>query len=326
MGIVRWAALIGAALVVAGCGGAGGTAALDSGPGGGIGGTGSVAVTAQGPIQGFGSVIVNGVEFDLSSQSVVTVDGAPAGESDLREGMVVRVTGTYRPGETTPTGYVPGEAERLEYSSAVLGVAATDASGNLLILGRPVRIEASTRLEGGMEPGDGDLVEVSGFEEPDGGLRATFVRVVKDAAEFDPETDEVKVKGVVQGLDSGERTFWVGSQRVHVPGAMRLPTEGGAVEVYGHLDGDLLRADRVEPEEYALPEGHEAEVAGVVNTVDGTTFTLDGTTVDASGARFEGGTAADLAPGVRVEVEGMVENGILVARTVEFGGEGEHDD
>ncbi|NOY44612.1 MAG: hypothetical protein GXP50_04050 [Deltaproteobacteria bacterium] len=169
-------------------------------------------------------------------------------------------------------------------------------------------------------------MEVSGFEEPDGGLRATFVRIVKNAAEFDPETDEVKVKGLVQGLDSGARMFWVGSQRVHVPGAMRLPAEGEAVEVYGYLDGDLLRADRIELEEEGLPEGHEAEVAGVVNTVDGTTFTLDGTTVDASGAGFEGGTAADLAPGVRVEVEGTVENGILVARTVEFGAEGEHGD
>jgi len=326
MRIVTWFALVGAALVGAGCGGAGGTAALDSGPGGGIGGTGSVAVTAQGPIQGFGSVIVNGVEFDLTPQTVVTVDGAPAGQTDLREGMVVRVTGTYRPGETTPDGrYVPGEAERLEYSSAVRGLAETDPTGTLQVLGRPVRIVASTQIENGIEPGDGDLVEVSGFEEPDGSLRATFVRVVKGAAEFDPDTDEVKVKGVVEGLDVGARMFQVGSQWVRVSEGMSMPQQGEAVEVYGHLEGDVLRADRIELDEESLPEGHEAELAGVVNMVNGTTFTLDGTEVDASGARFEGGTALDLALGVRVEVEGTVENGILVARTVEFGDNGEDD-
>ncbi|GAB6064311.1 DUF5666 domain-containing protein [Deferrisoma palaeochoriense] len=313
--------LIGAALLAAGCGSGGGTASLDGGPGGGIGGTGSVAVTAQGPIQGFGSVIVNGVKFELPAGATVLVEGAPAAEQDLREGMVVRITGTYRPGETTPAGYVPGEAEVVRYESTIRGVVTSASGAAFQVLGRTVRVVESTRLEGGAGPQVGDLVEVSGLDEPDGSLRATFVRAV---GPFDPAADEVKVSGPAQGVDSDARTFSVGEQQIRVPQGLVLPTEGATVEVHGHLEGDVLVAERIEAGEEGFPEGHDAEVSGVVNVVVGTWFTLDGTEVDASGAKFEGGGAADLRPGLRVEVEGTVENGIIVAREVEIQG-GEDD-
>lgn len=316
-----YGALAGAFLLALGCGSGGGTASLDGGPGGGIGGTGSVAVTAQGPIQGFGSVIVNGVEFALPAGATVLVDGAPASESDLREGMVVRITGTYRPGEATPAGYVPGEAEEVRYESTIRGVVTSASGVAFQVLGRTVRVVGSTRFEDGQTPGAGDLVEVSGLDEPDGGLRATFVRVL---GAFDPETDEVKVKGPAHGVDEASGTFWVGDQEIRAPEGLRLPAENEHVEVRGRLEGGVLVAERIESGEEGLPEGHEVEVSGVANVVVGTWFTLDGTEVDASGASFEGGTAADLRPGLRVEVEGTVENGIVIAREVEIQG-GEDD-
>ncbi|WP_025323967.1 DUF5666 domain-containing protein [Deferrisoma camini] len=324
MRIVTWSALIGAALAVAGCGGAGGTAALDSGPGGGIGGTGSVAVTAQGPIQGFGSVIVNGVEFELPDGATVLVDGVPAAEQDLSEGMVVRITGTYRPGETTTAGYVPGEADEVRYDSTIRGVVTWVSGSAFEVLGRAVRVVGSTRFGDDERPELGDFVEVSGLDEPDGGLRATFVRVIKRSGEFDPETDEVKVKGAAHTVDPEAGTFRVGDQPVRAPAGVPLPAENEVVEVRGHLQNGVLVAEAIEGGESPLPEGHEVEISGVVNLASGTWFTLDGTEVDAADAKFEGGTAADLRPGLRVEVEGTVESGIVIAREVEIQG-GEDD-
>jgi hypothetical protein len=70
----------------------------------------------------------------------------------------------------------------------------------------------------------------------------------------------------------------------------------------------------------AIDNRDEAEVEGVITAYSGvgTNFELNGLPVNASGAQFEDGSTANLAVGVRVEVEGSVQNGVLVAKKVEF--------
>ena len=61
-------------------------------------------------------------------------------------------------------------------------------------------------------------------------------------------------------------------------------------------------------------EGRIASVSPAAGT-----FVVAGVTVDYTGARFVGGTVAQLAPGVKVEVEGRrLANGTLQAREIEF--------
>ncbi len=64
----------------------------------------------------------------------------------------------------------------------------------------------------------------------------------------------------------------------------------------------------------------KAEVEGFITNLDTTaqTFTVNGQPVNYATASFEGGTAADLANGVKVEAEGPISGGILQAVKIEF--------
>ncbi|MFN0041469.1 MAG: hypothetical protein ACKVP2_18310, partial [Burkholderiales bacterium] len=79
----RTAFLVAALVIVAGCGGGGGS--VDSG---GIGGTGvSMGVMTK------GSVIVNGVHYEDTTASI-SIDDTPKTAANLQNGMVVSVRGT----------------------------------------------------------------------------------------------------------------------------------------------------------------------------------------------------------------------------------------
>ena len=312
---------LGLAALVAGCGG-GTTASVGDPPGGGIGGTGSVAVVAQGPITGFGSIVVNGIEFELGPAAVVYVNGAETSEEDLRMGMVVRVEGQYAPDAApTPLGYTPGQAERVEYASEVKGPADVDDAGNVSVLGRRVAFSPDTRFEGLGGPQEiraGDVLEVSGLVAPDGGILATYVRLERYPSQ------EVKLRGPVANLDTESGVFEIRGQLVRFGQHTDLRLElhdGAEVRVEGWIGPDgVVDAERIEPAPGGLPDGQRAEVEGVVGWVEvqGSRFSVDGVEVDASGARFEKGTWSDLAPGARVEVEGVMRSGVLVAEEVEI--------
>ena len=106
--------------------------------GGGIGGTG----ISFGPITGFGSIFVNGVEFDTKG-AAITIDGKPAMEGDLREGMVVTVQGTID-GET-------GVGAAVIVESSVRGPVdedVTDANARTIqVLGQTIHVDDTVVLE-----------------------------------------------------------------------------------------------------------------------------------------------------------------------------------
>ena len=96
--------------VISACGGAGG-GSVDIADGG-IRGTGS----SVGPVSGFGSVFVNGVEFitrGIVNQEVESNDGIEF-ETDLSEGMILRVEGEWRYNGT-------GTAKNLGYDDTLRG-------------------------------------------------------------------------------------------------------------------------------------------------------------------------------------------------------------
>ena len=328
--------LIPFAALASGCGGAGTTAVGDP-PGGGIGGTGSVAVVAQGPITALGSVVVDGIEFETSASTRIVREGVEASEADLRVGMVVRVSGTFDPAAPpTALGYAPGSAEQVEYTGEVEGPVSVDpATGGISVLGRPVEISPGTRLEGipsadGLA--DGDVIEVSGLVGPDGRILATYVELTCRAGECGPGDPAVDLRGPVEGLDPQAGRFRIHGQGVRFDDATEILLdlrEGAEVWVRGWLDpdGEVL-AGLIEPGGAELPEGHHAELEGIVGTVwpADLRFTVGGIEVDAAETSFEGGAFGDLRPGLRVEVEGIVVGGWLQAREVEIksGGMEEH--
>jgi hypothetical protein len=67
------------------------------------------------------------------------------------------------------------------------------------------------------------------------------------------------------------------------------------------------------------PELTEASVKGAItNYVSVANFMVAGRKVDASAAPFENGSAANLANGRQVEIEGRLNGAVLVAKKVSF--------
>lgn len=289
--------------------GSGGTGI--SGEGVGSGGTGAVADSGGiGSVDGFGSIIVNGTRFDTSTAQLLLEDTV-----SLRLGMTVRVSGTLSADLASGTATLVLSAADLRGAVADLDVAA----GRLSVLSAPVSVDPSTVYAGGLgslaDLRAGDTVQVHGLPGLGAQLRAT--RIERLAAGALPV-----LSGTVQSLDPAQRTFTVAGVRVSYAGATLRGlwpasglAEGQLVRVRARSPGDPLAADSVEPW-YPLPSagGGRFSLGGVLTRAAGLAdLQVDGLPVDASGAQVSGGSAADLVPGVRVEVAGTLRAGVLVA-------------
>lgn len=333
-----------AALLVA-CGGGGGD--------GGTPATSTTSTYAAGTVTGLGSVIVNGVRYDDSSASVTGEDDSAGHASDVKVGMQVEVESgpvscsTDSSGSTTCTA----RATHVGYGwSALLGpidagslVAGTSFQllGQTVLIGSNTTIEfqsaAQTALAAGM------IVEVHGvYDKATGETSATRIEVkAADLAAFysgTGDTDRYRLRGALALFDATARTATIGGQPVHFASGLDLSSLA---------DGQILRVrivpaasastatpwevDRVKPGERHLGEhrGSHAELEGTITdfsaAADGlsVSFKIDGNDVQVvlASVRFDDGiTAADLADGARVEVEGQVDatSGALIASKIEL--------
>jgi hypothetical protein len=301
-----------AALLLAGCGG--------GGPIAGISGTG---ITSSGTITGFGSVIVNGVRFDTDDANII-VNGMPATEADLRVGQVVTVTGTLE----DKTNAV---AQSIVFDRVLDGpVESVNPQGDVLVvtaLEQSVIINELTRFVNAT-PEDlatGNLVAVSGFIDERGQIVATLVQ--RALQEFPYGTGvQTDVEGTVSGLDEAANTFNVGMLSVDYSNASVIEvsgnlSNGALVEVFGtqSAPGGIFTASTVRVLDPKPLDEAEArvELEGIVADFNGLgDFTISGQPVDASTATQRGNTGLALGPGVRVEVEGSINDaGVLVAET-----------
>ena len=306
-----WAA---AMMMFAACGGgSGGEEAADPNP-----------VVTIGAITGFGSVHVNGVRFDTNG-AVITLDGEPGTEAQLRVGHVVRVEGTR-------SGQGDGHASSIDFDDAVQGpVESVDATADtLVVLGQDVRVDALTSFDDDFEPASlagvvvGASVEVSGFRDADGVIHATRIEP-KDADQT------FEVTGTVANHDAAARRFDISALTIDYSVAQLDDLAGGApqdglvVEVKGStLDANsVLLATRVEGKQDDMDDDDdemEVEIEGVITRFASTMdFDVNGQAVTTTPAtRFEDGSSADLALGVRVEVEGEIRDGVLQAEKIKF--------
>jgi hypothetical protein len=309
--LCRGLAMLGLALV-AGCGGVGQD------------GTGAAPDTqTTGVINGFGSVIVNGIHFDVSGAQI-SIDGAAgATQADLRVGMVVGITGTLAADGSS------GSASRLVYESLLRG-SIDEAPGplSLRVLGQRVQVDQTTVFAGTTGTGElrlGDRLQVSGFRDPDGSLRATWVQ--RESASGTPQltafisaasVNTITVAGI--GIDVSHATL--------VGFGSGAPTAGQLVRVAleaAPAAGSAV-ASRVSLIDTSTPAAvRKQQLQGIVTQWDAGTgrFALNGpagqtVSVD-SATQFEDGTLADLASGRRVEVRGTRgTDGVLKAERLAF--------
>lgn len=293
--------------------------------GGGVEGQGTGSVSySEGPISGFGSIIVNGIHFDESTASIRSDDGSVLRREDLKLGMTVRVTAGAidRVLGTAVAGSV-------QVGSDLVGTVAVNdlASGTLRLLDQTVRITASTvfdeRIAGGQSGlVPGSTVEVFAILDP---VTEVYAAQRVQLASAPPA---LKLRGVVSALDTAQRTFRMGGAT--------LAYDAGSAPA-GLANGQLLRlALQAVPDGLGRwvvsrfaegasdpDDGDEAEIESVIASyVSNADFTLSGVRVNAASARIEPAGAL-LAAGVRVEVEGTMRGGVLVADKVEVKGSGD---
>jgi Domain of unknown function (DUF5666) len=294
------------AVAVPGCGGVGG------------GGTGfaETGYTA-GPITGFGSVIVNGVRYDDAAATVLDGDGLRRSRDELRLGMTVEIDS----GVVNATA-ATASANTIRFDSELLGAvgSVTASAGSFTVLGQTVATDAAT---------------VSDFAV--GALSALKVGMTVEVfAVFDPANQRYRatrvgpattsstphLRGQVVQVDAGAQTLRIGSATYAYAGAAGIPADlaagqfvrlrlAGSTPVAGRFTvlgfGTALRA---------LPDSNDARLHGVVTLFTSVSqFAVNGRPVDASGASFSNGSAG-LKLGARVEVEGKLSQGVLVASKV----------
>ena len=315
-------ALAALALAVAACGG-------DSSGGG-------SAAVSTGAIRSFGSVHVNGVEWKVSGATLVLDDGQTQSlstEDSIRafapQGSVVTVKGR-RDGAT-------GTATQIEFKSIIEGPIAAKTDAGFTIAGLNVSIDASTKFfdSAGTEISyasltAGQRVEVSGLPESGTSLHASMVRAkTGNQVEFEAKGYVVGLSGSSFGISlvSGGSAYL----NVNASGAT-LPSlaNGSIVEVKGTSFAPgtpgTLTATLVELEDRLLGDDNsEAEIEGIIVGFDGAnSFVVAGQPVSLTAStRFVGAAdpsnpRADLADGTKVEVEGQLQGGTLVAEQVKY--------
>lgn len=242
----------------------------------------------------------------------------PAGEGDLALGMKVAIVTS------------GNKAVSIDYKAEVRGsVEAVNVPNNLTVLGQIVLVDGTTRFSNvadlsGLNPGDD--VDVSGFFDADGRIRATFIELHTQPLQT------FKVRGPVSDLDKNNTSFKINALLITYGGASNSPEldDDSFVEVEADrsaYDDTITKIDASKVEiEKEVPEGEPGEKIEIegfitwVNPQDQNDFEVNGQRVNTnSGIEFEHGTLADISLNTHVEVKGIVNiHGVLAADKIEF--------
>ena len=136
----------------------------------------------------------------------------------------------------------------------IKGVIENFAAGSFEIRGFPVIYDSGTEIDSDIDTlADGLYVEVHGQLNA-GGTLLNAREIEAEDEGIDDHEDEVEIKGVVSGYQSGTATFMLQGQEVDASSAKFEPTslvlaDGLLVEVEGHFVDGTLVADKVQLED-----------------------------------------------------------------------------
>jgi len=311
--VVKTTSAIVAIVALAACGG-----------GGGGGGTSGVAVS-KGVITAKGSVFVNGIRFSTTG-ATIKVDDNPGVESDLKVGMVIKVRGT------SDDATKLGTATSIEARDALEGnIEAVDPANNTItVMGQVIKVEDNvTRLNdddtvkvfAGANFVVGDRVEIDGFPDDNGGLRAT--RVAKKVS------GEFEIKGFINNLTASSFDLSLlsgGATTLTVnfaAGALPAGAANGSIVEVKSLTAPAagaITASLIKLEDRLGAAGEKVEVEGLVTSGTVADFMINGQRVITNAATlFEGGLESDFVVGAKLEAEGPLDaSGAIVAVKISF--------
>jgi hypothetical protein len=218
-------------------------------------------------------------------------------------------------------------ASQVRIVSSLIGSVESVAADALVVNGLTVRVNAGTviddRFVGGIAAIAVDrVVEVFGF--------VSASEIVATRIEPKDGATTYKFRGMVSAMNSQARTFDIGNQHFSYAGSVGGINElrdGAFVRVVVGLQPDALGRWIVSAVGNTGPgnvDRDQAKARGVITTfASNANFAVGGTVVDASAAEIVGGP---LAAGLRVEVEGRLQAGVLIASHVEVEDNNHHDE
>ncbi|GFO58207.1 hypothetical protein GMST_05320 [Geomonas silvestris] len=306
--LVRLSLLLSSVLLVSACGGGSGSSAPAQG-------------VSKGVITALGSVIVNGIEYNIDN-AAIKIDDNPGTPSQLKVGMVVKVRGS------ADNSTRLGVAREVEAHDVLEGNISALGANTITVMGQTVHIEDNvTRLNddntvkvfSAANFQIGDRVEVHGFPDDQGGLRATRVAKITSSNDFE-------IKGYVLALGSGSFGLSLtpgGAAILTVTGSLPAGAGiGSLVEVRSNAApvAGALTATLVKLEDRLAGAGEKVEVEGIVTSGSVDDFVINGQEVlTSSSTIFEGGLKTDFAVGVQLEAEGTLNgSGALVTSKISF--------
>lgn len=301
--------------------------------GGGTGGTG----ISTGPITGFGSVALNDAHYNTDDdvapdfETRKIVKGIDKSKSKAGE--------VFRLGMLVTLHHSPQDNNALEigYEANLQGPVASnvaDTAMTIWVLGRAVILDDPAFFNS-LEIGN--VVEVSGFIDDLGRIRATYVEVKPPIA-----GEEFEIKGYISGLLPSDNSFQLGAlpdgsgNTVTVsynPSAVQGLPAGPANLIYVQVMttdpqpvSGMITATKVKPfiARIDFPENTLVDLDGLVTKLksgseNNLSFDLEGKAVQTDGStEFIGGVATDLQPNGRVQVQGKETGGVLHASKIFF--------
>lgn len=279
------------------------------------------ATQITGVITGFGSVFINGVEYETDSAEVSTDDNAGASETDLQVGMVVTLNGEVNEDGTT------GNASSIHYDEQLKGpLDSIDLLANSLsVLGQTIFFDDLTSLDNVVliELVPDDFLEISGFFDADGNLYATRI-------EKETESTKLKVQGMVEMLDTVNKTFTLSSLTIDYSSAVFDDfveadlAEGQEVRVKGlssALSNDIFVVSEIKlkesKEEYE--DGDDKHTEGFITSFESNSSFIvnDIHVITDENTEFEHGSVDSLMLNVRVKIKGEYNaTGDLLAKEI----------
>jgi hypothetical protein len=242
--------------------------------------------------------------------------------ASIKVGDRVEVHGSLK---TDSAGTASVQATLIVQMPAATGVRLTGyvaqysaTAGSFLIGSSVIKVGSATITPAGTALANGELVTVWSNADPVGNtITASAIRVKVIAS----APQNVTISGAISNFTS-TANFQIRNLNVDASKATIAPTgttlaAGKYVVVVGIYDpaANKLTATSVTVFTAAAPTIVELH-GTVANFVSSASFTVRGVAVDAGAATFTGGTAAQLANGVFVEVQGTVTNNVVRATSV----------
>lgn len=227
--------------------------------------------------------------------------------------------------KTDSQGVVSVQATLIVLQAPVAGVRLTGyvtqynaSAGSFMIGANSVKVGAALISPAGAALADGELVTVWSASEPVGNsISASIIRVKGLAGVSQNVTLSGPISSFASAASFKLRNLTVDASQAQIaPSGATLGADKYVV-VVGSFDAasNKVSASRVTVFTAAAPT--QVELHGsVANFVSASSFTVRGVVLDASAATFSGGTAAQLANGVYVEVHGTVVNNVVHASSV----------